>query len=60
VARKALLYSDSGDEPDGALVLFRDITDEKRAQSINNAMLRISMALPACPGLEDLLDYISS
>ena len=44
----------------GELVIFRDITREKRTAKINEAMLRISLALPNYPDLEDLLDYISS
>ncbi len=42
----------------GELDTFRDITGEKWiAQS--NVMLRISMALPEYPDLEELLDYIT-
>lgn len=44
----------------GELVIFRDIAREKRAAKNNEAMLRISMALPEYPDLEELLDYISS
>ncbi|MCD4744089.1 MAG: GAF domain-containing protein [Desulfobacteraceae bacterium] len=43
----------------GELVIFRDITKEKRIAKSNEAMLRISMALPEYPDLEELLDYIS-
>ena len=56
----AAIYSESGEEPSGELVMLRDITQEKRMARTNESMLRISMALPAYPGLEDLLDYISS
>ena len=56
----AAIYSESGTEPSGELVMLRDITQEKRMARTNESMLRISMALPAYPGLEDLLDYISS
>lgn len=44
----------------GELVIFRDIAREKRIAKNNEAMLRISMALPEYPDLEELLDYISS
>jgi PAS domain S-box-containing protein len=56
----AAIYSESGTEPSGELVMLRDITQEKRMARINESMLRISMALPAYPDLEVLLDYISS
>ncbi len=42
----------------GELVI-RDITTEKRIALSNDAMLRISMALPQYPDLEELLDYIT-
>ena len=56
----AAIYSESGTEPSGELEMLRDITQEKRMARVNESMLRISMALPAYPDLEDLLDYISS
>ncbi|MCG8637745.1 MAG: PAS domain S-box protein [Desulfobacterales bacterium] len=43
----------------GELVIFRDITREKRVAMNNAVMLRISLALPNYPDLEDLLDYIA-
>ena len=60
VAMRAVCHSESGDEPALELVIFRDITQEKRIARTNEALLRISMALPAYPDLEDILDYISS
>jgi PAS domain S-box-containing protein len=54
------IYSESGTEPSGELVMLRDITQEKRMARTNESMLRISMALPAYPDLGNLLDYISS
>jgi PAS domain S-box-containing protein len=59
VAMRAVCHSESDDEPALKLVIFRDITQEKRIARINEALLRISMALPAYPDLEDVLDYIS-
>jgi PAS domain S-box-containing protein len=44
----------------GELVIFRDITKETRTAKSNETMLRISMALPQYPDLEDLLDYVSN
>ena len=60
VSMRAVCHSESDDEPALELVIFRDITQEKRIARINEALLRISMALPAYPDLEDVLDYISS
>jgi PAS domain S-box-containing protein len=60
VVIRATVYSESKGEPSGMLMILRDVTKEKRLQRINETLLRISMALPAYPNLEDLLDYISS
>jgi len=59
VIMRGAVYSEKEDEPAGELVIIRDITREKRIALNNEAMLRISMALPEYPDLEDLLDYIS-
>ncbi|MBW2708326.1 MAG: GAF domain-containing protein [Deltaproteobacteria bacterium] len=59
VAMRGVIYSKDPGEPGGELILLRDITREKRIARNNEAMLRISMALPEYPNLEDLLDYIS-
>ncbi|MBW2029111.1 MAG: PAS domain S-box protein [Deltaproteobacteria bacterium] len=58
VMRGAVFAGDDG-RPGGELVILRDITEEKRLQHINESLLRISLALPEYPELEDLLDYIS-
>ncbi|KPK20911.1 MAG: hypothetical protein AMK69_23005, partial [Nitrospira bacterium SG8_3] len=60
VVLRGAIFSEDGDERGGQLVLLRDITQEKRMTRTNEALLRISMALPAYPDLENLLDYISS
>lgn len=60
VILRGAIYSEDEDEAGGELVLLRNITEEKRAARINEALFRISMALPEYPDLEDLLDYISS
>jgi len=44
----------------GELVILRDMTEEKRIARNNEAMLRISMALPEYPDLEDLLEFVSN
>ncbi len=59
VVMRGAVFSEYGDEPAGELVILRDITQEKRMAAVNEALLRISMALPAYPDLEDLLNYIS-
>ncbi len=59
VVMRGVIYSKDPEEPGGELVLLRDITRERRSARNNQAMLRISMALPEYPDLEDLLDYIS-
>ena len=59
VIMRGVIYSEDPDEPGGELVLLRDITREQKIVRNNRAMLRISMALPEYPDLEDLLDYIS-
>ncbi len=59
VVLSAAFYQDEEGHPLGELVMLRDITQEKRHARINEALLHISMALPAYPDLEDLLDYLS-
>ncbi len=59
VVMRGVIYSKDPKEPGGELVLLRDITQERRIARNNQAMLRISMALPEHPDLENLLDYIS-
>lgn len=59
VVMRGAMYVDSKNEPAGELVIVRDITREKRIAQNNEAMLRISMALPEYPDLEMLLDYIT-
>jgi len=60
VILRAAVFSVSQDQPEGTLVILRDVTEEKRIARNNEAMLRISMALPEYPDLEDLLYYINS
>ncbi|MGE5840706.1 MAG: PAS domain S-box protein, partial [Deltaproteobacteria bacterium] len=60
VILRAAVFSVSQEEPEGELVILRDLTQEKRIARNNEAMLRISMALPEYPDLEDLLYYINS
>jgi PAS domain S-box-containing protein len=59
VVIRGAVYSERKGEASGLLTILRDVTQEKRMQRINETLLHISMALPAYPKLEDLLDYIS-
>jgi PAS domain S-box-containing protein len=59
VILRAAVFSVSQDQPEGTLVILRDVTEEKRIARNSEAMLRISMALPEYPDLEDLLYYIN-
>jgi PAS domain S-box-containing protein len=59
IMRVAMVTEDDG-EPQGELVFLRDVTREKRMARNTEALLRISMALPAYPDLEELLDFISA
>ena len=60
VSFRAAVYSETEEKPSGELVILRDITREKRIARNNEALLRISMALPEYPDLGGLLDYVSS
>ncbi|MBW2017117.1 MAG: PAS domain S-box protein [Deltaproteobacteria bacterium] len=60
VSIRASTYSETGDEPTGELVILRDITKEKKIARNNEAILRISTALPEYPDLEELLDFVSN
>ena len=59
VAWRASVFSDDPGQPAGVLVILRDITRVKQIARNNEAMLRISMALPEYTELFDLLDYVS-
>ncbi|MGD9078522.1 MAG: PAS domain S-box protein [Desulfobacterales bacterium] len=59
VVMRGTIFTDVQGQPAGELVIIRDITREKRIALNNEAMLRISMALPEYPDLGELLDYIS-
>jgi len=60
VLMSGAVFSEMEGEPAGELVLLRDITQEKKLQLTQDALFRMSMALPSYPRLEDLLDYVSS
>lgn len=60
VLMSGAMFSETEGEQAGELVLLRDITQEKKLQLTQDALFRMSMALPSYPRLEDLLDYVSS
>ncbi len=60
VILRAVVFSLSDDEPAGELVILRDVTEENRIARTNEAMLRISMALPQYPELEHLLYFVNT
>ena len=60
VSVKAAYYAESENETSGMISILRDISKEKRLSRINEAILRISMALPKYPSLDDLLYYINN
>jgi PAS domain S-box-containing protein len=59
VAWRASVFSDEPGQPAGVLVILRDITRVKQIARSNEAMLRVSMALPEHTELYELLDYVS-
>lgn len=60
VIARGAVFSESEMGLAGELIIFRDITKETRTAKSNETMLKISMALPLYPDLEDLLDYITN
>jgi len=59
VAWRASVFSDDKGKPAGVLVILRDITRVKQIARSNEAMLRVSLALPEYTELYELLDYVS-
>jgi PAS domain S-box-containing protein len=59
VVIRAAIFTVSPDGPTGQMVIIRDVTRAKWIARINEALLKISMALPEYPDLEDLLYYIN-
>ena len=60
VVMRIAYYHESEYEQAGLLLIFRDVTEQKRIAKINETILRISTALPEHPDLEELLDYIDN
>ncbi|MFH1350633.1 MAG: PAS domain S-box protein [Pseudomonadota bacterium] len=59
IIMRGAFFTDKDGEPEGELVILRDVTQEKRIARNNEAMFKISMTLPEYPELEELLDFIS-
>ena len=59
VVWRASVFLDTEGKSAGVLVILRDITQVKRIARNNEAMRRISMALPEYPELYEMLDYVS-
>jgi PAS domain S-box-containing protein len=59
VVWRASVFPDAKGDPAGVLVILRDITRFKQMARNNEAMLKISLALPEYPELNELLDYVS-
>lgn len=60
VIMRATVYAENETGMRGTLFLMRDVTQEKKITRTQDALLRISLALPEQRGLEGLLHYISS
>jgi PAS domain S-box-containing protein len=60
VVLKAAVTTDAEGQQNGILLILRDITHEKRLSRMNEAVHRISLALPEHPDLTDLLDYTNN
>ena len=59
VAIRSAYYAGEGDEPENIVTILRDVTQDKKMTRINDAMHRISTALPRYTAPGDLMDYIS-
>ncbi|MBU8848810.1 MAG: GAF domain-containing protein, partial [Desulfobacterales bacterium] len=51
---------DQNNNPEGMIIVLRDVTMEKRIKRNRNAMNRISQALPRYPDLKKLLFYVNT
>ncbi|MFC1885415.1 PAS domain S-box protein, partial [Thermodesulfobacteriota bacterium] len=58
VTMRAAVYQSGEDKGFEEIVILRNITDFKKIERNNEALLRISLALPQYMNLEDLLDYV--
>lgn len=59
IIRAAIVTEEEDPDSFYELVILRDITQQKRMEKNNEALFKLSLALPRYPNLDDLLDYIS-
>ena len=59
VIMRASVYQSEEDDQLEEIVILRDVTNFKKIQRNNEALLRTSLALPQYMNLQDLLDYVS-
>ncbi|MFN3534409.1 MAG: PAS domain S-box protein [Desulfatiglandales bacterium] len=59
IIRAAIVSEEEDPESFYELVILRDITQQKRIEKNNEALFKLSLALPRYPRLDDLLNYIS-
>ena len=60
VMLRAGVDKDQNNNPEGMIIVLRDVTMEKRAKRNRDVMNRISQVLPQYPGLRKLLFYVNT
>ncbi len=60
VIRAAIVEEEDDPESFYELIILRDVTHQKKLERNNEALFKLSLALPSHPELDDLLDYISN
>ena len=60
VMLRAGVDKDENNDPEGTIIVLRDVTLENRRKRNRNAMSRISQALPRYPDLKKLLSYVNT
>ena len=53
------IFFDAEDHPAGQVITLRDVTAQKRAEQVNQALFRIARALYRFPQLDRMLEYIA-
>ena len=59
VESSSSIFFGNDEQPEGQLVIFRDVTQEKRTARSNQALFSIARALPRFKRLDDRLDFIT-
>ncbi len=60
VMLRAGVDKDKNNDPEGMIIVLRDVTMEKRIQRNRNVMARITQALPQYPDLRELLFFVNN